>query len=286
MCFKQTNFLFRQCLNGSIVNQQNHFTCILIHSIYNTDFQAIRYSCHLNNCLLRSKFKPESPQKLRLSAFCLVTKTTTLLEQQLFSAVAAELNRPAPPAKANTRQSRSATAAASAGASSSNGAPSSSVAAAATTTTATYSVQHSTKSQQKMMCNIRLNKDNRDRIIQERGDFELAKKLQQFDDEPRLTRPTRARGTTAARGQRRQAATLATPPPATAAKRSRQSAPAPAKATVSRSSEGDSSTSPQRYNLRHRRSNGTDDEPEPSSANGQAKRRNGVKRTSNGRRRV
>lgn len=43
------------------------------------------------------------------------------------------------------------------------------------------------------MCNIALDQGHRERILQqERGDFELAKMLQQFDAQPRVTRPGKA----------------------------------------------------------------------------------------------
>lgn len=104
-----------------------------------------------------SGFHPEAPLKIRNSAFCLVVPVPVGGGKQQENQLVA-LKR--------SMQAALPT----------NGA------AATTTTSQSYSVQSGTRSKkQKLMCNIALDKTNRDRILlQEKGDFALAKMLQEF----------------------------------------------------------------------------------------------------------
>lgn len=111
----------------------------------------------------RSCFHPEAPLKVRNSAFCLVAPVAVGCQQE--NKLVA-LKRPIPTSQPPTNGSSQ-----------------------------SYSVQSGTKSkQQKLMCNIAIDKSNRERILmQEKSDFELAKMLQEFDQDVRS--PTSNNGT-------------------------------------------------------------------------------------------
>lgn len=103
-----------------------------------------------------SCFHPEAPLKVRNSAFCLVAPLA-VGSQQENKLVAVKRSIPTSLPSNGSNQS--------------------------------YSVQSGTKSKkQKLMCNIALDKTNRERILmQEKSDFELAKMLKEFDEEAQST---------------------------------------------------------------------------------------------------
>lgn len=138
---------------------------------FNNSLKSIGY-------FVRSKFKPEAPLKVKNSAFCLVSKPTAKKVTVATAAAAA----------GNKRITRTVLKAQIKSTSQKQRQPLPPPAAAVATVPAsvpppTYSVYNRNKSNEKLMCNILLEKTKCDRIVQqEKGDYELAKMLQEYDD--------------------------------------------------------------------------------------------------------